>query len=528
MDMIARAMEKQLHLCEDKSLAEQTWELFHHQRKRKKIFIFGTGGGLEFFFRNCCAHMNIEGILDNDKQKQNQELGWYSAEAWGTEYEKLLIQSPNILLEYPNKEVIVLVTGINYYTPMTEQLKEMGVTDIFVMLCMEANRRKNSESDCSEDFEQIKNNYIDLCCKQDIEGKKIVMHIGEYGGHARQITKALLRIRNDIDIIWLVYDVDTDAPYEVKQIPVRNWKRYRYEMETAKIWLFDVSVPDYIRKRENQIYIQVKHWSSITLKKFYLDDKTSCDTAEKEEKLKCDGARMDYLFSGSEFDEMSCRSGFAFEGHMVRVGSARSDILFDESVRAKVLKKLCLKEKIRILLYSPTFRFKDYYSKSGMSVSLDMEALREVLEYKFGGEWHILVRLHPLMDFEKSGLQESKYIHNAGNYPESEELVAAADIMITDYSSIMFEEAFIKRPVFLYAPDYEEYITEERGLWLDYNTLPFPRAGSNKELYQCIADFDRQKYEDKVTNFLDQYGVHEDGHASERAAEFISKLLEDK
>ena len=107
-------------------------------------------------------------------------------------------------------------------------------------------------------------------------------------------------------------------------------------------------------------------------------------------------------------------------------------------------------------------------------------------------------------------------------------MVAAAVIIITDYSSIMFEEAFIKRPVFLYAPDYEEYITEERGLWLDYNTLPFPRAESNEELFQCIADFDWKKYEEEVTNFLDQYGVHEDGHASERAAEFINKLLEDK
>lgn len=526
MDIITRAIEKKLHLYEDDSLPEQTWEFFHCQRKGKKVFIFGIGGGLEFYFRNCCNHTDIAGVLDNDKHKLNRKLSWQSAEAWKTEYDDLVIQSPDILKEYSNEEVIVLVSVINGYGSMIRQLKELKITNIFVLLIMEANRRKNLKVNVSENFVQIRRDYIDWCCQQNIENKKIVMRIGEYGGHARQITNALLKRRSDLDIIWLVHDFDEEAPCEVKLVCEKNWKRCSFEMETARIWLFDVSVSDYIRKRENQIYIQVKHWASITLKKFYLDDKTSCNTEAIREQLKRDGARMDYLFSGSEFDEMSCRSGFAFKGEAVRIGSARSDVLFNPTIRKKVLKNLLLNEKQCILLYAPTFRFKDYYNKKGMDVSLDMEVLRETLEDKFGGEWHILVRLHPLMDFEKSGLWESKYIHNVGNYSDSEELVAAADIMVTDYSSIMFELAFMKRPVFLYAPDYKEYTSEERGLWIDYNTLPFPRAESNEELHQCIAEFDREKYEWEVTNFLEKFGVHEDGHASERAAKFIIELID--
>ena len=98
-------------------------------------------------------------------------------------------------------------------------------------------------------------------------------------------------------------------------------------------------------------------------------------------------------------------------------------------------------------------------------------------------------------------------------------------MMITDYSSIMFEAAFVKKPVFLYAPDRKEYIDGERGLLIDYDSLPFPIAETNTELYNQIDIFDEVEYKKSVTVFLERYGVHEDGHASERAADFIISIL---
>ena len=100
--------------------------------------------------------------------------------------------------------------------------------------------------------------------------------------------------------------------------------------------------------------------------------------------------------------------------------------------------------------------------------------------------------------------------------------------MVTDYSSIMFEAAYLKRPVFLYAPDKTEYIDGERGLLLEYDTLPFPAAVSNEGLWQCISEFNKTAYEKNVTFFLNRHGVREDGHASERAAKVITDLLKGK
>ena len=135
------------------------------------------------------------------------------------------------------------------------------------------------------------------------------------------------------------------------------------------------------------------------------------------------------------------------------------------------------------------------------------------------------MRLHPWLSFENSNLVETNRIINAERYEDSEELVAACDIMITDYSSIMFEAAFVKKPVFLYAPDRKEYIDGERGLLIDYDSLPFPIAETNTELYNQIDIFDEGEYKKSVTVFLERYGVHEDGHASERAADFIISIL---
>ena len=110
-------------------------------------------------------------------------------------------------------------------------------------------------------------------------------------------------------------------------------------------------------------------------------------------------------------------------------------------------------------------------------------------------------------------------------YQDAQELVAASEVMITDYSSIMFESAYKFNPVFLFAPDRIKYIKEERDLLIDYESLPFDISESNDELIKCISDFNEDLYKKKVKKFLDSYGVHEDGHASERIVDAIVKYF---
>ncbi len=527
VDIISKAMEKKLHLCGNPEIEEQTWELFKESVKERQLFLFGVGEGLNYFFRNCDSNIEIAGVVDNNLGIQGQNLELCCTEAWHTEYGKIVVESPSILNSYCKEDIVVLVTSTNFYSPMMSQIEKMGIKHCYILLMLEANKRKHMLTDVEEDTDEIRNQYIEWCCRQRIEEHKIIMLIGVYGSHARQITKALLKERTDLDIVWIVNNLYTEKPDGVRLVYIKNWKKYAYEMETAQIWVFDDIISSCIRKRKNQIYIQVKHWSSITLKKFYLDDKSSpVLTPEVQAAIKNDGARMDYLFSGSKFDEESCRSGFMFQGKNVRVGSPRSDILFDHSIKKTVLTKFGLQENVKICLYVPTFRIKQSQKDGSMSILLDMESVLKALRDKWNGEWFLFVRLHPSLVLGENVMPKSKYIINAGDYSDSEELVAASDVMITDYSSIMFEEAYIKKPVFLYAPDREEYIDGERYLLLDYDSLPFPIAESNKKLHEKIKEFDAKEYEDKLEHFFNKYGVCEDGCASERAARFIIELLD--
>ena len=158
-------------------------------------------------------------------------------------------------------------------------------------------------------------------------------------------------------------------------------------------------------------------------------------------------------------------------------------------------------------------------------LGLDFESLSAGLQEKFGGEWIILFRAHPCAAVESAKIKKPSFVIDASYYEESQELVAAADITITDYSSIMFESAFIGRPVFLYAPDKEQYVGKERELWIPYRSLPFCVCETNDALRKAIAEFDPENYGKRVKRFLESYGVHEDGHASERAATFIRERL---
>ncbi len=85
----------------------------------------------------------------------------------------------------------------------------------------------------------------------------------------------------------------------------------------------------------------------------------------------------------------------------------------------------------------------------------------------------------------------------------------------------MFELGYVNKPVFLYAPDRNSYINREYDLLLDYDSLPFPIAENNNQLLHNILSYDETKYKANLRSFLERYGVHEDGLASERAADFI-------
>lgn len=534
MDVIDRAIEKGLHISGISRLNGQTWEEFEAAAKGKKVFLFGTSACARVYIERYKGQGAVlEGILDNDSAKWGRRMDDIMLEAFRSGVGEIRISGISVLRQYAPEETVVLVASTKAYEDIVRQLEEQGFGGSYAILAMEANRRKKQDvkermETEPQDFLSRRRAYIEECFEEPISENKVVFYsFGTYSDHGKYIAEQLIKIRGDLDIVWLLSDAETELPEGMRAVPVGNWVKYIYEMETAKVWVFNIEVPDYIEKRQGQIFVEAKHWAGVTLKKCYLDAVTLRE-APSYDNWRRNGKMMDYMLTGSRFDTEFCQRAFEFEQESVVVGSPRSDAVFRGAEnRDKICRHYHIDPGKSILMYAPTFRFKEgsCWEQKMPKIELDFEMLHNALRERWGGEWCILLRLHPGVARESGSIDVPEYVVDVSKYSDSQELVAASDVVISDYSSIMFEPSFVKKPVFLFATDKKDYIDKEYNLLMEYDSLPFAIAESNSDLAQCIRSFDRDAYEKKLDEFLDKYGVHEDGHASERAAAFIAKLI---
>jgi len=150
--------------------------------------------------------------------------------------------------------------------------------------------------------------------------------------------------------------------------------------------------------------------------------------------------------------------------------------------------------------------------------------LRKALEEKDGSPWVVGCRFHPNVQ----GGAEGEGAISMTRYPDMQELIMAADCLITDYSSCMFDMSVAGKPCFLYAPDLDEYMSRERGLYFDIRALPFPLCRNMEELEKELASFDTRRYLKAASDFLKETGSFEDGQAAARIANAIVRYSEEK
>ena len=539
MDIIDKQIELGRHKTKNLALSEKNWHDFFNVIQKKKLILYGVTKIVAFLWLRCNENIYINAAIDNDVTKKWHVLGDFFDVDNLQDSKNLVIQSKDVLKDYNPDEVVILISSMKNYEKIALELENNNFQCYFSILHLEYNYRQYMKQHnlVFADLDTYMNNFAKKCVKKNsIQNNKIIFYdMGVYLDHGKYITKQLLNMDKTFDIVWFTNNEFIDVPERVRAVKISDWKQFIYEMETAKLWIINVvPIPIYLFKRKEQICIQIKHWGSITLKKFYLDDIK--DLGQKNTEFRSinflnddtkiftlNGKWTDYIITGSKFDEDSCRKGFGFNGEFIRCGSPRSDILFDShEAKNKVYNHFNLSKDEHILIYVPTYRRYDF------NADLDYDALLKTLEAKWPGNWKILIRLHPFIKKESSKMELPDYVIDVSNYDDGQELVAASDVMISDYSSIMFDPAYVMKPVFLYAPDKDTYLAKDRDFLLDYNSLPFPISTTNEELSEQILNFDENNYNQKVKKFLKKYDVNEDGHASERAAKFIIDLLSEE
>jgi len=291
------------------------------------------------------------------------------------------------------------------------------------------------------------------------------------------------------------------APFGIRYVKLNSIKGV-YELVTAKIWMDNRRKLSYVRKRKEQFYIQEWHGGGPCLK--YIEKDATALPAEYVAYARNDSKMADLMISGSKWRTNNIKSSFWYDGEIIEC-----DLMKNEDNRSDC--EICdevfnffdeLGANDNILLYAPTFRADHDLS----CYHMDFEAVRRALIDKYGGEWKIIVRLHPNIANLDGFMTYSESIINGSKYPGINDLIVASKFLVTDYSGCMFEGFRLKTKVVLYALDLEHYTSNERGLYFDIRNLPSPLCENMEQFISCIRNFDEDKYEEQRQNFVDEIG----------------------
>ena len=306
--------------------------------------------------------------------------------------------------------------------------------------------------------------------------------------------------------------------------------QYELTCAKAKYWLFNSRIGDYIYPKEDQVYVQL--WHGTPLKRLGYDivksDNAMNSRKEIQHKYKIDAKKFKYILVPSDFAKEKFISAwnlksFGKENAVIAKGYPRNDFLFhftEEDVKS-IKEELDLPKDKKVILYAPTWRDNQHSSELGYTykTEADFDKLKELLS----DEYIILFRAHYLVanefDFEKY----KGFIWDVSNVADINRLYIASDMLITDYSSVFFDYANLKRPIIFYMYDYNSYANKIRGFYVNTDELPGPIVLTTEKLAKAIKSIDLENFsfDKKYPEFANRFNYLDDGYAAKRVAETV-------
>lgn len=349
----------------------------------------------------------------------------------------------------------------------------------------------------------------------------------KFGDNPLYIYEALRQINPDVDLVWVRHPKEHFSTPPYIRTVNKHTLRYFYEYATAKVWIDNELIHSYMQKKDEQYFVETWH-GGIGFKRLYFGVKGYDESNRSYPRLKTTTDLADLFLSNCDFFTDICHKGFRYEGEIMQCGFPRNDAIANEELRKRnadfVRKTLGIGEGTSLLLYVPTFR--DGTSDVKDRYDIDFSRLLSALRKRFGGEWRILLRLHPWL--QNSPISEqlcsNNDIINVTSYPDVQQLNAVCNACMTDYSSTVFDALLQRIPCFIYANDFDEY-ERVRGVYFTPEESPFPYSTNNDELERDVLEFDWESYNKALDTFIRDKGLCEPGDASMQVAQRIAAWL---
>lgn len=342
----------------------------------------------------------------------------------------------------------------------------------------------------------------------------------QYSDSPRALHEELVRRGADVEHLWVVRDGQVDPPPTAKPVRLRGAEWYE-AMARSRYIITNAHLPEWFVRREGQVVVQT--WHGTPLKRIGHDIE-DVQFANKRylEKVAKEAPNWSYLVSPNAFSTPILRRAFRYEGEIIETGYPRNDVLASpdrDVLAAQVRERLGLPADKRVVLYAPTWRDDNYYGpgKYRLDLRLDLERAAEVL-----GEDHVLlIRRHPnVVDTVPEGT--SGFVRDVSGYPDIAELFLAADVLMTDYSSLMFDYANTGRPILFFTYDLEHYRDELRGFYFDFEEeAPGPLLSTSDEVIEALRNIDEvaQAYAEPYARFTQRFCELDDGKAASRVVD---------
>ncbi len=318
-------------------------------------------------------------------------------------------------------------------------------------------------------------------------------------------------------------------------------RQFRKYIAKSKYWVFNFKLDDYLKPKKNQVFLQC--WHGTPLKRLGCDlehfDNVLNTAKAMKKRYKIEAKKISYFISPSRFATDKFTSAWNLkeqnkENILIETGYPRNDFLFNytqedvDRIKSKLFGYYYLIyereiKKKKIILYAPTYRSNQHETGVGYTYKeeVDFDKMRQAL----GEDYIILFRPHYFIankfDFEKY----DGFVYDASKIDDINELYIISDILITDYSSVFFDYANLKRPMIFYMYDLEHYRDESNGFYIDIEKeLPGNIVRTDDDLITEIkrisTDFN---YDEKYKKFNEKYNYLDDGHASKRVVDIVLK-----
>lgn len=350
--------------------------------------------------------------------------------------------------------------------------------------------------------------------------------------------------QNQFKFIWCIQNPPQELlRYSNITFVSYNTLAYFFYQLTSKIIVSNIPSPSYVPLRKKQFMIDTWHGggaykkvgiscpkketlSEISTSNILLKQSVEAKNNTQWEFTKAKYNAKDtsiFLSSCKKFTEVMYASQLLPIEAYLECGMPRNDIFFKDytHIISKVKLKLGIDLSTKVVLFAPTYR--GSVKNQRFNLELNIEKCINALSQKFGGNWVFVFRIHVLA---KDTIPVNSQIIDASNYQDMQELLCMTDVFITDYSSSMWDFALTKKPAFLFTPDLEYYLNEDRGFYTPINDWAFPYAQTNQELIELIINFNEEKHIQKVKNHLELLGSFDEGTATQTIRNIILRQIE--